>query len=538
MPEITADTSLSSASILNGLGAPGEFQAIYTLYVQDQDGKIIPPARFGGVQTTISFRLPPQQIQFARVTRQEIIKDLAGAYAIVHGGEGLGSITMAGTHGVGQFRTDENGGTVASFGKVTRDLFVDFFSAWVRSNDFLSRAGLPMNQMVLSISGGSWSEQALEEYFIWPRNFPRDMRSAAKPHSWEWSLDLILLAPKSFGGQDDPLGLPSASKLTLDLDTLDADLDQLTGWAAVARRGTSLLQNLKDYRSQLASLRDKIQGSIQDVQGAVYEWTDIARGSFQIGTEIAKAFNMASLVDPVRDAIMGTVYEGQRLCGTAVVLQRQWVRTSSITQSLSGSLGAIPPRAPSVTLSPGDTLASIASRELGDSTRWPELVAVNGLEWPFVDFSGPGGAPDPDFAGKAILGASSVLKLPLPASNLGLGIADDPFGSDLAENPERPGQLIMGQENLAGAVRRRFQTPVGRIPWHKDYGSLLPTYLGGPYDTNTVMASRGEALRCLKADPRVLSVKRLDIVLSTGQIGFESTVETPTGVIPITGAVT
>ena len=75
-----------------------------------------------------------------------------------------------------------------------RNLFRDYFKAFTDANDERGKQGLPLLQLMFRIFNGKWSNQSNESYYVWPESFPQDSRSAGKPHAWDWTLSLQILA--------------------------------------------------------------------------------------------------------------------------------------------------------------------------------------------------------------------------------------------------------------------------------------------------------------------------------------------------------
>ena len=185
----------------------------------------------------------------------------------------------------------------------------------------------------------------------------------------------------------------------------------------------------------------------------------------------------------------------------------------------------------------GDTLEIIASRVLGDASRWRELADINGLGWPYLDFSGADGRPGPWTVrpGIKVLGALDVLRTPLPIYG---GIPPrDPIGTDVPSSGELR-QLVGGSANLANALMRRLRTPRGYLPHHPNYGSDLHKYLGKALNISVVLAVRTEIARCLRQDPRVLGITKITADVRGDAIIYDSVVRCPMGPVALADRVT
>lgn len=126
----------------------------------------------------------------------------------------------------------------------------------------------------------------------------------------------------------------------------------------------------------------------------------------------------------------------------------------------------------------GDDLQAVAHREMGDANRWPELVWINGLSFPYL-------TDDARRAGPSVLLTGSLIKVPAPA---GLRTASAERGQvyerDIAV---KNGMLIFdggdlavvaGAENLRQQLQHRVATPRGQARRHPRYGCMVWRLLG------------------------------------------------------------
>jgi phage baseplate assembly protein W len=505
-------------------------QAGYLLSAVDESGNPPTALEFGGLSPSITLRLPPQSLQIQRSIRAEVLKDLGRGVSVVTGGEGLGKIQIQGTHGVGAFVD----ATTQSPGKEARDALKAFFGAFVGANDERGRTGKEGLRLIFRMMGGGFSNPANEAYLVWPDSFPTDIRSASRPHAWDWGCTLSILAPYRLPPTVDPSKLKSTGQLLKDATALD----KLLASAAKTWKGAlSVLQDIRDLRSKLAQIKNSITAFVSGAKDAIYQVTDLVRGSAQLCTGILNALSVTAFLDSAQTAIRGTVYEVRRFLGQCSITANQFKRSGAVQSSLTSTRTASPARPVVLALSPGDSLQAIAARVLGSSSRWTELVTVNNLVFPFVDFSGPNGRPGSAYAGLRVLGANDTLKLPLPVVPGVVGVSDDPIGTDTPDAPGHIGDLQGGADNMVASLMRRLSTPRGHIPWHPSYGSGLKARIGSASTTDLVLEAMADAKDTLNSDPRVLAVNRIDVAFLDGLVDIYAEVVTPVGAVSLAGAV-
>lgn len=152
---------------------------------------------------------------------------------------------------------------------------------------------------------------------------------------------------------------------------------------------------------------------------------------------------------------------------------------------------------------PGDSLRTIASRELGNPLRWAELIVINDLTLPFVV---PSARPEDRLPNTLIWGDpilvpwGSNARAPTPKSNLGVDL-------DLSEGAlqARLGDLgtVEARDNMIQALRHRVMTLRNELVAYPAYGSSARLALGlanGPF--LEVLAS-GWVYEALQEEPRV-----------------------------------
>lgn len=156
----------------------------------------------------------------------------------------------------------------------------------------------------------------------------------------------------------------------------------------------------------------------------------------------------------------------------------------------------------------GDTLQALAAREMGDANRWPELVWINALTWPYL-------TGDPERVAPGVLLYGQLIKVPAP-----VGVFTD--SGDRGQVYERDcalagrlladdgaGDLLVaaGADNLRQQLAHRIATPRGQATRHPEYGCMVWRLIGrvsGP----TAAQLGGEYVKAaLGADYRVARVE-------------------------------
>lgn len=501
-------------------------QCSYTLHIYDEKGEPVWSDELGGRSSSISWRMPPQAIQIERSIRADVIKDLSRGITITQGGEGLGRLVVQGTHGVGAYP----GVNQPSLGRDIREQFVAFFQAFMNANDLRGANGKTGLVMVFEMLNGSWSNPENESYIVWPDSFPKDSRSAGRPNAWDWSLSFMILGVVELRIPPDPITIKDPAELQANLAGLESVLQKaMDGY----KRYKATMQSLKDLKNAVASIRNRVAAFRAGAMDNIYEITDLVRGSSQLGRDILRSMDMKTFTNDVENAIRGAVYEARALGGQAILQAHQFARSGAIQRTLTAGSASNRTRPVSVGISAGDSVQSMAAKHLGSASSWVDLVKVNGLVYPYFDFSGPGGRPGADYAGMAVLGATDSLKLPLPASSGITALPLDPIGTDYADVPANDGALLGGIENLRAALIRRLLTPKGRIPQHPEYGSFLDAWIGSSQDMGAVVGARREVIQTLKADPRVSSIESIEVSIEGATIKVDSVVKTALGLVSV-----
>ena len=178
----------------------------------------------------------------------------------------------------------------------------------------------------------------------------------------------------------------------------------------------------------------------------------------------------------------------------------------------------------------GDTVKLIAARELGDANRWPELVWLNALVWPYI-------TDDEARAGEGVLLSGQFIKIPAPAGVLsdraetgqvferdckmaGRMLADDGNGDFL---------VVSGSANLVQQLQHRIVTPRGQAMRHPTYGSLLYRVIGRMNGPAASLLAAEYTKSAVRADYRIRSVDSAEAKVVGDQVAVTSRATTIAG---------
>lgn len=178
----------------------------------------------------------------------------------------------------------------------------------------------------------------------------------------------------------------------------------------------------------------------------------------------------------------------------------------------------------------GDSLQLIAARELGDASRWTELIALNKLLPPFI-------TDDAAQARQGVILSGAQILVPAPvAVSTTTTDPDAVFERDVQMG--RGGELVTdgsdfvvvsGGGNLKQALKNRIETDRGELIYHPEYGCEARRLIGlvnGP--TKALLASQA-VKAAVQDDPRIARVikARAEVIGDTVPVSAEA--ETVTG---------
>ena len=155
----------------------------------------------------------------------------------------------------------------------------------------------------------------------------------------------------------------------------------------------------------------------------------------------------------------------------------------------------------------GDTLPRVASREMGDANRWPELVWINNLTSPYL-------TDVPTEASDTVLPTGSLIRIPAPT-----GVHTD--ATERAQVYERDCRMVKrrltddgngdfavvaGTDNLTQQLKHAIVTPRGQLVRHPGYGCLVWQLQGKVAGPVAALLGAQYVKATLEADYRVSSV--------------------------------
>lgn len=176
----------------------------------------------------------------------------------------------------------------------------------------------------------------------------------------------------------------------------------------------------------------------------------------------------------------------------------------------------------------GDSLQRVSLRELGDASRWVELVVLNELRPPYI--------AEGDKPGPGLLAPGDWIKIPAPGSGVSAELdAEAVLGADLlveggrlqAEDGDIA--LVSGVRNLSQALRHRVVVEKQELGFHPEFGCWVRSLLGDIGGARSARLAAFYVKSALSEDPRVQSIPSCVAELDGDRVLVRATV------IPISG---
>lgn len=162
----------------------------------------------------------------------------------------------------------------------------------------------------------------------------------------------------------------------------------------------------------------------------------------------------------------------------------------------------------------GDNLRTIATRSLGDHTRWRELVELNQLRPPYIIESIDSADRLPN-----TLVWGDWISIPVPSKNqASLVFNSEMLGRDIKMNYDKTlpcsngdFEVIAGTENLDQAVRHRFRCEKGNNFAHPKYGSDIFAAIGMKLMPIIEIFAAMTLKQTLLDDPRIARIANIKV---------------------------
>jgi phage baseplate assembly protein W len=173
----------------------------------------------------------------------------------------------------------------------------------------------------------------------------------------------------------------------------------------------------------------------------------------------------------------------------------------------------------------GDTLQEIAARELGDASRWVDLIDINGLEPPFL-------IGDPKLAGPRVKLYGQLIMVPAstaqatsdtdPEAVFGVDIALDIAGR-LTAVANGDLSIVGGHANLKQALQNRITTDTGELLFHLDYGCKVRRMVGIANGPGAGLIGGQYVRSAILSDPRIDSVSSVTVTVRGDALQIQGT---------------
>lgn len=177
----------------------------------------------------------------------------------------------------------------------------------------------------------------------------------------------------------------------------------------------------------------------------------------------------------------------------------------------------------------GDTLQSVALRELGDARQWSTLAWFNKLVPPYL-------TDDATQSRAGVLITGATIRVPSASAEVDAGVfpdevflADCKLDDGALQFSDGDFQIVSGRDNLHQALSNLIATDHGDLIFHGDYGANLHRIIGLSSPVQELVAAEyvDDALR---AENRIQSVDSVTATIQGDRLSISAQV------VPITGA--
>lgn len=175
----------------------------------------------------------------------------------------------------------------------------------------------------------------------------------------------------------------------------------------------------------------------------------------------------------------------------------------------------------------GDTLRSIALREMGSAERWTDLIALNGLSPPYIS----------SLRSARVLGYGDLIKVPAPGSPIAFttnpveiyGVDIDLSDGLISDNGAGDIGLVSGVANFSQAIRIHVSVGKRELSFHPEFGCWVRSIIGTANGPTAAQLAAFYVKSALVEDSRVEKIESCTARVTGDQISVSATV------IPISG---
>lgn len=177
----------------------------------------------------------------------------------------------------------------------------------------------------------------------------------------------------------------------------------------------------------------------------------------------------------------------------------------------------------------GDTLQSVALRELGDASQWSVIAWFNGLLPPYL-------TDDASLSTTSVALTGSTIRVPSASAQVDASVRpDDVFLADLQlsngvlQIVDGDFAVVAGQDNLRQALANRIVTDHGELLFHGDYGANLGRLKGQIAGPVLEMVAQDYVEEAMLQENRVQSIRSVTATIAGDRLNINAEV------VPITG---